>query len=164
MERLKQLREIEDWALREAQEMIVTEEAASFLFQLEEFEEVPGIGAISGGLFNFTFMRKVEVAARRIFQERWLRDQGKVDVIEPAPVDERVPSGAGFFGALGRATYRGCYYLGFGATWPMWAVVALVPVGDNALTRGLREGASAATEGAQRLVGRAGGKAALAAS
>ena len=39
------LREIEDWLFEETQEEIVAEEAFAVLFQLEIFEDVPGVGA-----------------------------------------------------------------------------------------------------------------------
>ena len=76
-QRLGQIRELEDLLLEETQEEILAEEALTFLFQLEEFEEVPGVGAISGTLLNLAFMHRIDVTARRIFQERWLRDSGK---------------------------------------------------------------------------------------
>jgi hypothetical protein len=159
-ERLNQLRDIEKLAVEEAQDEIVTEEVLSFVFQLEEFEEIPGVGAVSGALLNYAFMRRMEVTARRIFQERWLRDNGKVEQIEAAPRNERVPGSSGLLGILGRATYQGCYYVGFGASLPFWFVAASLPnIRDNALTRGLREGAAAASAGANRLVGRASGEA-----
>ncbi len=46
--RLDQLREVEHWLVEETQEDILADEALSFLFQLEIFEEVPGVGLISG--------------------------------------------------------------------------------------------------------------------
>ena len=88
-QRLGQIRELEDLLLEETQEEILAEEALTFLFQLEEFEEVPGVGAISGALLNLAFMHRVDVTARRIFQERWLRDNGKRAEIAPAEVPAR---------------------------------------------------------------------------
>jgi hypothetical protein len=158
MERLEQLREIEELAVEEAQEMIVTEEVASFLFQLEEFEAIPGIGAISGSLLNYIFIRKIEVAARRVFQERWLRQSGKVHEIDPAPIDERVPVGGRFRDVLGRAVYRACYYVGFGATLPIALIAAAIPPRDNAVRRGFRDGAAAAAADVARVTSRSNGE------
>ena len=45
--RLDQLREIKHLLVEETQEEILADEVVSVLFQLEIFEEVPGIGAIS---------------------------------------------------------------------------------------------------------------------
>jgi hypothetical protein len=62
----------------------------SFLFQLEIFEEVPGIGAVTGGYFNPTFLQRIELTARRIFQERLLLDTGKIQgELVPADVPAR---------------------------------------------------------------------------
>ena len=46
-QRLEELKQIEEMLLEETQEEIVAEEALSLLFQLEIFEEVPGVGAVS---------------------------------------------------------------------------------------------------------------------
>src|SRR5262249_32532173 len=59
----------------------------------------------------------------------------------------------GFSGALGRAAYAACYGVGFGVALPVCVVgLAFRPM-NNALTRGLRDGATAADEGAERALG-----------
>jgi hypothetical protein len=100
-ERLNQLRDLSDYLLAETQVNMVKEEALSFLLQLEVFEDVPGIGAVTGGLLNLTFMQRVELTARRVFQERWLLDNGKIrGVLNPADVPARLVA-TGWSGALG---------------------------------------------------------------
>jgi hypothetical protein len=148
--RIDQLREIEDLLIEEIQEDILVDEALSLLFQLEVFEGIPGVGTASGALFNWLFMRRLDRTSRMVFQERWLRDNGKVHEIEPAVTHARALAG-GWSGALGRAAYSGCYLLGFGATLPVYAAAALLRPMENALTRGLRDGAAAAIERAGRL-------------
>ncbi len=149
-ERLKYLSDLENLVVEEAEEDIIVQEALSLLFQLEVFEEVPGVGAISGAVLNVMIMNRVDVAARRIFQERWLRDNGKVDEIEPAEAPARALA-TGLSGALGRAVYSGCYYVGFGAGLPFFAAAALAgPLTCNALARGIRDGAAAATRSVDR--------------
>ena len=123
--RLLRLRELEDLIIEETQEEILGDELLSFLFQLEIFEEVPGVGAISGALLNLAFIRRIDVTARRVFQERWLQDNGKVVEIAPAIVHERYVSG-GWTGALGRAVYSGCYGLGFGVTLPVYFMASIL--------------------------------------
>jgi hypothetical protein len=123
--RLEQLHDIETWFLEETQEEILTEEAASLLFQLELFEEVPAIGAVSGALLNLSFLRRVEVTARRVFQERWLRDRGKVTLIAPRQAHARVHA-PGWSGAWGRAAHAGFYGLGFAAALPVCLVLGMV--------------------------------------
>ncbi|MDR3638823.1 MAG: EcsC family protein, partial [Isosphaeraceae bacterium] len=150
---LIRLREIKDLLIEEAQENLVTEEAASFLFQLEIFEEVPGVGMVSGALLNYGTLHRVERAARHVFQERWLHEQGKVVHIEPAHDARRLPVSGDWAGIVGRAAYHGSYYVGFGAAFPVYAVAALLPR-DNALARGVKEGAVVGRGGVTRLVGR----------
>lgn len=146
LERLGNLRDVEDWLLEETQENILTEEAASILFQLEVFEDVPGIGAFTGGLFNLAFLHKINVTAQRVFQERWLRDNGKVDWIEPGPFLERHGTHL-----VSRAAYTSCYYLGYGVSLPAFALAAAVAPWAGPLVRGAREGAAAATNRVERL-------------
>lgn len=150
---LVRLKDIEHLLLEEAQENLVAEEAASLLFQLEIFEEIPGVGAISGALLNYSSLARVERAARHVFQERWLRDHGKVQHIEPAADVGRVPAAGDWAGIVARAAYGGSYYLGFGAAFPFYAAAALLPR-ENAFARGIRDGASAASDGVNRLLGR----------
>jgi hypothetical protein len=151
-ERLHRLRELEEMLIEETIEDVIVEEIVSLIFQLELFEDIPGVGVISGAVLNMAFMHRVKTTARRVFQERWLRDNGKVRVIEPAQAHPTalVP---GLKGALGRAVYSGSYAVGFGVALP-FCVLAL-PFGTmrNALTRGARDGAAAAASGAAQTVG-----------
>jgi EcsC protein family len=124
-QRLDQLREIKHLLVEETQEEILADEALSILFQLEIFEEVPGIGAISGALLNWAFIRRIEITARHVFQERWLEDNGKVRIIKPALVHDRHLVG-GWRGTLGRAAYASSYSIGFGAAVPVYAAASLV--------------------------------------
>lgn len=122
--RLDQLREIEHLLVEEAQEDILADEAMSLLFQLEIFGEVPGVGLFSGALLNLFFIRRVDITARRVFQERWLEDNGKVHLIKPAAVHERQLA-HGWRGAVGRMAYSGCYSAVFAASFPAYFVVSL---------------------------------------
>lgn len=115
---LVRLREIEDLLLEETEENLVVEEAASLLFQLEVFEEVPGVGAISGALLNLSAIRRVDLTARRVFEERWLRENGKVVEIEPAPDTLPVPASGQWKGVLARGIYSAGYTIGFGLALP----------------------------------------------
>lgn len=136
--RLQRLRELEELVIEETEEDILTDEALSLLFQLEIFEEVPGLGAISGALLNAAFMRRVDVTSRRIFQERWLRDTGKVTEIEPAEAHPRLLA-PGISGAMGRLAYSGMYAIGFGAALPVYAASALAGPMGRVVGDGLRD-------------------------
>jgi EcsC protein family len=152
-QRLQQLRELEELLIEETVEDIVVEEILSFIFQLEVFEELPGVGAISGALLNLGFMHRVDTAARRIFQERWLRDNGKVQVIQPAEAHPTalVP---GLSGVLGRAVYAGSYLIGFGVALPACIVALAFQSMSGGLGRGLRDGGTAAANGAVQMTSR----------
>jgi EcsC protein family len=152
--RLKELRQIERLLLEETQEEIVAEEALALLFQLEIFE-VPGIGAISGALLNLAFIHRVENTARRVFQERWLRDNGKVERIEPLVAHDRHLA-PGWSGALGRAAYTGCYSVSFAATLPAWVVISMFRPVNDAVTRRVGDTARNAIRAAGRLIPSAG--------
>jgi hypothetical protein len=123
--RLDELHELEDLLVSETQEEILTEELLSIVFQLEIFDAIPGVGAISGAALNLAFMRRVEKTARRVFQERWLRDSGKIRSISPAPAHPRNLA-AGWKGAMGRAMHSGCYAAGFGVALPAFMIASLL--------------------------------------
>ncbi len=152
-QRVRELHELEDLMIEDAEQDVLTEEALSFIFQLEFFEEVPGVGLVTGAAFNWSFIRRVANTARMVFQERWLRDNGKVEAIEPAEAHERSVEG-GWSGLIGRAVYSGCYGVSFGVALPVYAVAAWIGPMDNALVRGLRDGATEAGRQADHLVGR----------
>jgi hypothetical protein len=159
LERLSQLRELDDYLLAETEVNMVKEEALSFLFQLEIFEDVPGIGAVTGALLNLTFMRRVELTARRVFQERWLLDNAKIEgALEPAAAPARLTA-TGWSGAMGRAVYGGCYYAGFAATVPFWLAASALRSSHRALSRGQPDGLNAPVEALEG-TGRANGRAA----
>ncbi len=126
------LREIEDLMLEETQEQVVVEEIASLLTQIEVFEDIPVFGAATGALLNLTVAHRTDLTARHLFQERWLRDNGKVDMIQPAPAAAHIPSHHGWSGAFARAgcaTVRG---LSFGVAYPIYLVAGVL--GTNGRT------------------------------
>jgi hypothetical protein len=149
--RLDELHDLEDMLIAETQEELVSEEILSILFQLEIFEGIPGIGAISGAALNLAYMRRVNVTARRAFQERWLRENGKVRSIAAAPA-HALDLTPGWAGALRRAAYSGFYTAGFGVALPACLLASLFERTDNAVTKGVRDGASDATKRATRML------------
>ena len=142
-DRLSQLKSEQDYLLAENQMAVVKREVLSFLFQREVFEEVPGIGAVTGGYLNLTFLQRIglELTARRIFQERWLIDTGKIrEEVTPADVPARMPA-PGWGGAMGRAAHGGGYYAGYTAGIPIALASALIPSAVSVLGHGLKDGA-----------------------
>ena len=143
IELMARLREIEDLMLEETQEQLVVEEAAALLTQIEVFQDIPIFGAATGAALNFSVAHKTDVTARHLFQERWLRDNGKVDAILPAPDDTRVPSRPGWSGAFARAGYTMVHGLSFGATFPVCLVTTILGSVARPVASKLREGGPA---------------------
>ena len=80
LQRLDQLKDLEELLVEETQVDMIRSELLSFIFQLEVFEEIPGIGIASGALLNLSFMHRVDVTVRRVFQERGSRITEKAAV------------------------------------------------------------------------------------
>lgn len=117
---MERLRETEDLLVEETQEQVLIEEAASLVTQIEVFESVPVFGAATGALLNLSMINRVDVTARRLFQERWLKDNDCVDLIEPLV---RLESGCDVVkrpGAFVNAAAAAAYGLSFGATFPIY--------------------------------------------
>lgn len=112
------LREIEDLVLEETQEQILIEETASLLTQIEVFEDIPVFGAVTGALLNLSVAHRTDVTARHLFQERWLRDNGKLEVIEPAADNGSLAWRSGWLGSLDRAGWTAVYGVSYGAVFP----------------------------------------------
>jgi hypothetical protein len=125
LDRLGQLKDLEELLVEETQVDMIRSELLSFVFQLEVFEEIPGIGIASGALLNLSFMQRVDVTARRVFQERWLKENGKSRGIEPE-VESPREIVTGLAGLAGRAGYSACYCAAFGAALPVFAFASLV--------------------------------------
>src|SRR5206468_2406356 len=114
-------------------------------------EGIPILGAAGGVIMDNAFIHGVEETARRTFQERWLREKGKVDVIPPAE-----PSGltAESIGAgLTQAAYSTSYAISFGIVFPVaLAAQAGAAVLPASALGGFAEGARTATRDVDRLI------------
>ena len=89
------------------------------MFEDLAFGAVPILGDVTSILMNYDFVRRVDITARRVFQERWLKDRGKVDEIFPAPESRRRSSLQGGLGLFAQLCYAGIYGIAFGATFPL---------------------------------------------
>jgi len=115
---MKRLREIEDLLIEETEEQVLIEEAASLLTQIELFADVPVVGAAAGALLNLSAARRTSITARRLFQERWLKDHGLVESIEPLVTQGAGALAHGWSGALARAAVGIAYGAGFCTAFP----------------------------------------------
>ncbi|HET6881062.1 MAG TPA: EcsC family protein [Pirellulales bacterium] len=84
LELIGQLHDARHWWLSQAVDSLAQEAIVKRIIRLASLEAVPGIGSFVGSAANVKFVGDVLTTSRRIFQERWLRDNGKVDQIPPA--------------------------------------------------------------------------------
>ena len=114
-------------------------------------EGIPLLGAAVGVVLDNAFLSGVEEAARFTFQERWLRDHGKLDEIAPAPAAEDPSESLG--ARLSQAVYSTSYAVGFGVAFPA-ALLARggATVLPESACDGLADGARSASDDADRLI------------
>ncbi|MGD9645365.1 MAG: EcsC family protein [Pirellulales bacterium] len=125
----------------------VTEGAAEEMLAERVFESgalraVPLLGIVVGAVTDAAVAEYIGHVAKRMFQERWLRAQGKVDIV--APDDSLVRNRwqrAG--GVLSACSYWTSYLCSFTLTFPIFFVVKRLPT-ENAAHRGLKAGGEAA--------------------
>ena len=95
-----------DNALREIENEVIEDIGRTVLEnKLEEL--IPVLGSIVGVMLDNAFIHGVERAAQCVFQERWLRDRNKVDVIAPI----QLPFSS--CRAIGRRVLAACYATGY---------------------------------------------------
>lgn len=77
-------------------------------------EFVPVMGTIISVYNDYEYFHHLGLNARCVFQERWLRDQGKVDSIAPAATQERESTVANVYGFVRQAFYLVGFGVGYG--------------------------------------------------
>ena len=115
-------------------------------------EALPVLGEVAAVVLDYAFMRHVDNAARRVFQERWLRRRGKVLVIPPAEAGLRSQSLSVAWEVSREVLYLGSFGLGFVATLPVAAAAMVLKrsLPDPAI-RGATDGARDAVASVDRL-------------
>jgi hypothetical protein len=98
-------------------------------------------------ILDHTFLDRVDVVARRAFQERWLVDNGKADSIAPS-VSRRRSALDDMNRAISQMAYLVGGAIGFGAVFPVVVLCELLARGEHAGARGVRDGARAAVNDA----------------
>ena len=127
------------------------EQIGATLVEEKVEEGIPFLGAALGVVLDSSFIRGVEEAARFTFQERWLREHGKVDEIAPAVASQGVT--APIVEGLTQAVYSTSYAVSFGVVFPAALLgSALTTVLPTAATDGINEGATAAISDVDRLI------------
>lgn len=114
-------------------------------------EAVPILGDLASIALDYSFMRRVDVTARLVFQERWLRDAGKITAsIPPAPAGHRVHTIRTARELLAETVYLGGYGVGFAVTTPVVFAGRLASLLPAPAVRGATEGAADAAESARQ--------------
>jgi len=102
-------------------------------------------------ILDHAFLNRVDVVARRAFQERWLVDNGKAALIAPS-----VPRRRRALDDMNRAMSQMAYLvggaIGFGAVFPVVVLCELLARGDHAGARGVRDGARSAVSDADEFL------------
>ena len=115
-------------------------------------EVVPLVGDPVAIVLDYTMMKRVDRTARMVFQERWLRDAGRIEgEIVPAPPHPRDDALRNLHDLAGQAVYLAGYGVGFGVTLPAAAVGRASRWLPGTMTRGVRDGARDAAHSADEL-------------
>jgi hypothetical protein len=102
-------------------------------------------------VLDHAFLNRIEMVARRAFQERWLIDNGKAESIVPA-----LPRRRSALDDVNRAMSEMAYLvgdaIGFGAVFPVVVLCELLARGEHAGARGVRDGARSAVSDADEFL------------
>ncbi len=123
---VERLREVEELLIEDTQEQVIVEEAMNLITQLEVFEAIPLLGIVGGALLNLSSVQRMDITARRLFQERRLRDEGKVDEIAPSAATESLMAMHGWSGAAARAGRHTVFGLAFGVSFGGYLIAEMV--------------------------------------
>ena len=118
----------------------------------EAVDLIPVVGTAVSFLFDSQFMHGVDEAARRIFQERWLRDHGRVEEIPPASLETRRSSLEEFGLALGQGLYCIGAVTGFTVSFPCRLVQHAVGRTSHSASSGARAGTDCAVKDAREFL------------
>ena len=124
----------------------VVEELETTLLEQLFGESIPFLGSAVGIIFDNRFLSEIESTARYVMQERWLKDQGKVESI--APIEGKTE----LIASLKEGTYSVAYATGFGLTFPIvLAAKASASILPQPALNGFTDGAVAAAQKVGRL-------------
>jgi hypothetical protein len=154
--RVKQLHDLLDGKVvvpKDAVDRTVEKDYREVEGEISAAEYAPEIGEELTIWFDYHFAHQVDITARRIFQERWLRDNGKVTSIPASPKAHRRTSFQEVYEMGGQMAFLGGGTLGFVVTLPVALVGRLFRGVDNAAVRGFRDGYTDANGTVRRLTG-----------
>jgi len=123
-----------------ADELDILAKTSRTMIAEEVLDFVPVVGTAVSFLFDNQFMHSVDETARRVFQERWLRDRGRVAWVPPAPLPTRKSSLQEFGLAIGQGMYCVGAVVGFGASFPCRFIQHAVGRPGSPIGSGARDG------------------------
>ncbi|MFM7132263.1 MAG: hypothetical protein ACKO0V_23185, partial [bacterium] len=111
-------------------------------------EFVPYAGVLVSVYNDFEYFHHLSITAKHVFQERHLRDQGKILEIPPAAVSQRESTLVNAYGFVKELFYISGYGVGYGASFIGYGTGSLVkrfipPVANGALDGGSKASADA---------------------
>jgi hypothetical protein len=116
-------------------------------------DSVPFLGDLSNLVLDYAFIRRADITARRVFQERWLRTNGKVESIPPSAQTHRRSSFEGAADVGSEFVYLSAYGVSFGATFSATlASLAVQSVAPEVVKRAIQDGASAASRDSKQFL------------
>jgi hypothetical protein len=78
---LGRIEDFPKWAVAQTIEAAAIDGLIQPFAEITGDEAVPGIGAFLGSASNFAFIHRVRSDAQRVFQERWLRENGRLGLL-----------------------------------------------------------------------------------
>ena len=146
------LRALEDELVEEILEDFIEEQFDAIVQQAVEEaagNSIPMIGLAVGGLTNGAVTYHTALVATRVFQERWLRANGKIRTIAPDPrfARSRLQRAGRVISAC---VYWPSYAVAFAATYPTVLLSSFLP-SQNAAVQGLIDGGAAASADVRQL-------------
>ncbi|MCX7405438.1 MAG: EcsC family protein [Planctomycetia bacterium] len=135
----------------EGEEEMIARNARN-IFAEEAVDIIPVVGTAVSFLFDGAFMHSVDETARRIFQERWLRDKGCKELIAGEAIAIRKSSLEEVGLVLGQTLYCTGAIVGFTATFPAAVVKKVVGRKRNPVSAGARQGTDQAVRDAREFI------------
>lgn len=142
---------VEDLILEDAFEEVLEDKITEQIFQSGGLSSIPAIGILAGAVQFATITQHVAQVARYVFQERWLRVNGKLlSRIEPQqelarPFYQRAGIG------VASTAYWSTFGIGFLVSVPVMLLAQWIPM-DNAFGRGVLDGRDAAARDAEQVI------------
>lgn len=154
LELLDTLRRLESEAISdaelEAENQEIEAEIGAGFAEGSVMEFVPYLGILVSVYNDYEYFHHLMITARRVFQERHLRDLGKVVSIPPADVAARESTAINLFDFARELVYTGSFGVGYGASFVGYGLMRLIRANLPETARGIDDGAEDAKRDARK--------------